>query len=791
MKKKSKNKELDANQNHLLNQIQNKVLWLAVYMVDYANKHKTSLSGLKVGGHQASSSSVATIMTYLFFEFMKNVDAISIKPHSSPVYHAIQYLLGNLDQSYLKTLRSFGGLQAYPSRTKDPDNVDFTTGSVGLGAVAPNFAWLASEYIHTRFDMAPETKGRFISLVGDAELDEGVVWEAIADQSLSSINRLIWIVDLNRQSLDRVIPGIRVNVWRQMFEANGWNVVEAKYGALLESAFSMDKGDLLRESIDNMPNQMYQRLLRSDGLVIRDWLPRFTKHENDLREFINQWDDAGLLELISNLGGHDFNTLRDRFATLDVEKGPNVVFAYTLKGWKLPTVGDPQNHSVLLNSNQMEEFRNSLNIENGKEFEGFTPKSKVGLFCAAVSERLNASKVLGEKDISYAVPKSFSKGYSGNMSTQQIFGLILTELTRSAQEVSDRIVTVSPDVASSTNLGGWINKVGVWSKQPSEELPIEHQLRALTWEESDKGQHLELGISENNLFICLGQLGLTNEREGELVLPIGTLYDPFIRRGLDALVYSLQSGGKFIFVGTPSGLTLSPEGGSHQSIITPSIGYELPELNYYEPCYGKELEWILLDSLDNIKNRKVSTYLRLTSKRIDQSFGDFQGSVESLEIRREQVIKGAYRIIDRSKQSGYSIGDNVVNILGCGAILPEAIKASEQLYQEGIYANVINITGPGPLYKDFQSSVSSKLTGKSTESYLKKLIPESSLGVPVVTVVDGHPHSLSWVGAALETKVLPLGVSEYGQSGTPEELYVEYGIDSVNIMNACFEILDL
>ena len=294
MKKKSKSKEFDSNLDNALEQIQNKVLWLAVYMVDYANKHRASVSGLKVGGHQASSSSVATIMTYMFFEFMKNTDVISIKPHSSPVYHAIQYLLGNLDKEYLKTLRAFGGLQAYPSRTKDPDNVDFTTGSVGLGAVAPNFAWLASEYIHSRFDLPSETKGNFISLVGDAELDEGVVWEAIADQSLSSINRLIWVIDLNRQSLDRVIPGIRVNVWRQMFEANGWNVVEAKYGSLLESAFGMDKGELLRESIDNMPNQMYQRLLRSEGLVIRDWLPRFTKHESDLRQFIDKWDQKKL-----------------------------------------------------------------------------------------------------------------------------------------------------------------------------------------------------------------------------------------------------------------------------------------------------------------------------------------------------------------------------------------------------------------------------------------------------------------------------------------------------------------
>ena len=789
---KTSNKIINQDIDYILEDIQNKVLWLAVYMVDYANKQRVNSSGLKVGGHQASSSSVATIMTYLFFEFMKNTDLISIKPHSSPVYHAIQYLLGNLDKEYLKTLRAFGGLQAYPSRTKDPDNVDFTTGSVGLGAVAPNFAWLASEYIHSRFDLPADSKGNFISVVGDAELDEGVVWEAIADQSLSSINRLIWVIDLNRQSLDRVIPGIRVNVWRQMFEANGWSVVEAKYGSLLESAFNMDKGDLLREAIDNMPNQMYQRLLRSDGLIIRNWLPRFAKHETDLKQFINQWDDQGLLELISNLGGHDFKTLRERFGTLDVESGPNVIFAYTLKGWRLPTVGDPQNHSVLLNSSQMQEFRNNLNIKEGKEFDGFGLKTKAGIYCAQVKDKLNAKIRSSKKEISYSVPTSFTKGYSGNMSTQQIFGLVLTELTRSAKEVSDRVVTVSPDVASSTNLGGWINKVGVWSKHPSEELPLEEHTRALTWEESDKGQHLELGISENNLFICLGQLGLTNERDGQLVLPIGTLYDPFIRRGLDALVYSLQSGGKFIFVGTPSGLTLSPEGGSHQSIVTPSIGYELPELNYYEPCYGKELEWILLDSLENVKQRKASTYLRLTSKRIDQSYGNFEGSAEALEIRRQQVLKGGYRILDRSNQTGYSPGNNVVNILACGAILPEAIKASVDLYEEGVYANVTNITGPGPLYEQFQSAISSKLTGKSsTESYVKKLVPESSLGVPVVTVVDGHPHSLSWVGAALETKVLPLGVSKYGQSGTTEELYKEYGIDSVNIMTASFEILGL
>jgi len=225
-----------SDRDKLLHEIQKRVLWLSINMVDYANTARPNLSGLKVGGHQASSSSVVTIMTYLYFEYMRSGDRISVKPHASPVYHAIQYLLGNLDASYLKTLRQFHGLQAYPSRTKDPDGVDFATGPVGLGAVAPIFAWMTEEYVRSHLAPGSGLDRRFISLVGDAELDEGVVWEAIADPALSDISNVLWVIDLNRQSLDRIIPGIRVKIWREMFAANGWNVIDAKYGKKLQAA---------------------------------------------------------------------------------------------------------------------------------------------------------------------------------------------------------------------------------------------------------------------------------------------------------------------------------------------------------------------------------------------------------------------------------------------------------------------------------------------------------------------------------------------------------------------------
>ena len=367
--------------NALLEEIQHRVLWLACHMVDYANYERPNPTGLKVGGHQASSASVVSVMTYLFFEYMRVGDRISVKPHASPVYHSIQYLLGNLDREYLRNLRCFHGIQAYPSRTKDPDGVDFSTGSVGLGAVAPNFAWLAEEYIRDHLNPRSGPNRRFISLIGDAELDEGVVWEAIADPSLGDLKNVLWVVDLNRQSLDRIVPGIRVKVWRAMFRANGWNVVDAKYGRKLQAAFAEPNGELLRHAIDDMSNDLYQRLLRVDGSTLRKWLPRASTHALDLAELLNRWDDDELSELFRNLGGHDFDVLRGAFDELDLESGPNVIFAYTHKGWRLPSIGHPQNHSATLNRRQMAELRESLGILEQETASRFRSDTSAGRLC--------------------------------------------------------------------------------------------------------------------------------------------------------------------------------------------------------------------------------------------------------------------------------------------------------------------------------------------------------------------------------------------------------------------------
>ena len=781
-----------SERDRLLEEIQDRVLWLAIHMVDYANNKRPNPGGLKVGGHQSSSSSVVTIMTYLYFEYMNPGDKVSVKPHASPVYHAIQYLLGNLDAEYLKTLRGFHGLQAYPSRVKDPDGVDFTTGSVGLGAVAPNFGSLTEEYVRSHMRPDSGADRRYISLVGDAELDEGSVWEAISEPLLRDIKNVVWVVDLNRQSLDRIIPGIRVGAWREMFAANGWRVIDAKYGSHLKAAFSEPRGELLRMSIDEMPNETYQRLLRVDSATLREWLPRTTQAPEEMKELIGRWEDDELQTLFRNLGGHDFGVLREAFNEVDLQAGPNVIFAYTLKGWKLPSIGDPHNHSVNLTQSQVERLREEMGIPEDALVSGFQANSDAATACEETGNKLRLGKNPPEEPPQINIPAGFGNTYAGMMSTQQIFGLVLTNISRATPDLSERVVTVSPDVASSTNLGGWINKAAVWGRDEKEAMPEEEQVRALQWVESPRGQHIELGISENNLFMMLGQLGVTFETTGEILFPIGTLYDPFVRRGLDAFVYAVYSGARFIIVGTPSGVTLGPEGGSHQSLMTPSIGAELPDLAYYEPCFGQELEWIVLAALEKIRTRENSTYLRLTSMRMDQGLFKKPSDPEASERLRQQVLAGAYRLVDRSTEDGYGRDYNIVNIMASGAIVPEAVAASDSLLREGVFANVINITGPGPLYSRFQKKASDVMKRGGTEQpFMADIFSIGERSAPIVTVVDGHPHSLAWIGAAMKTPTFPLGVTKFGQSGNPPDLYREYEIDAESIMAACFGALGI
>jgi pyruvate dehydrogenase E1 component len=733
-----------------LDRVQRRVLWLATSIVHHANRVRPNESGVKVGGHQASSASMVSLMTALWFAHLEAPDRVSVKPHASPVLHAINYLLGRLDRRYLTTLREYGGLQSYPSRTKDPDPVDYSTGSVGIGATAPIWGALAHRYVAGHFEVP--RGGRQIALLGDAELDEGACWEAIADPMVAHLGEVMWVVDLNRQSLDRVVPDIAAGRLAAMFEAAGWHCVMVKYGPKLA------RNQALRERIDAMPNEEYQRLLRAGASELRE------RVEVDLGGL----DDAELLATFRDLGGHDLGALVDAYRQADAERNrPTVVFAYTIKGWKLPTEGHPANHSALLNDEQYAELAATLGTDPDDPWATFGDGGEAEL-CAAAASRLQREKpkFVGTPP---SFPEDLGREHKGSESTQQAFGRFFVDLSREAPDVAERVVTVSPDVGTSTNLGGWINKQGIWAIGDRIDWFADDTDTLVQWRETDHGRHIELGIAEVNLVGLLGELGATWSRDGQPLLPVGTIYDPFVARALEPWSFGIYAGGQSILVGTPSGVTLGPEGGAHQSVVTPSIGIEQPGCVSWEPAFGRDLEWTLLHALSRLgRTDGTSAYFRLSTRPIDQ---------DAHTGTREEVLAGGYRL--------RAPDDPRVCIAVMGALVPEAIEAADVLAREAdVAAEVVCVTSADLLFRSLQSRSG---LGEGDPATVGRLFGS---GVPIVTLLDGHPHTLAFLAAVAGAPIACLGVHQFGQSGDIAELYEHHQIDAESVVGTALDLLD-
>jgi pyruvate dehydrogenase E1 component len=760
-----------------LEEVQDRVLWLATSIVHHANKVRESRSGLKVGGHQASSASMVSIMTVLWFEYLSAADRVSVKPHASPVLHAIEYLLGQLDERWLTTLRDFGGLQSYPSRLKDPVPADFSTGSVGIGATAPIWSALANRYTAGHFDVA--AGGRAVALVGDAELDEGAIWETIVDQTVSQLGEVLWIVDLNRQSLDRVVPDIAAGRIGRMFEAAGWQTITVKYGRRLRELFERPGGGSLERRIDAMPNEEYQRLLRSDAATLRERLPGGGRGSRDVAKLAADLSDEELLLAIRDLGGHDLLDLRDAIAQADAATDrPSVVFAYTIKAWRLATQGHPGNHSALLNDSQWRELAATTGADADDPWARFDEESAAARLCRTVAKRI--AREPRELAPAPTPPAHLGRSHSGSASTQQAFGRFFVDLPRVAPETAGRVVTVSPDVASSTNLGGWINHVGIWHLGERTDWFADDSDTLVHWRESSLGQHIELGIAEGNLVGLLGELGSTWSRDGLALLPVGTLYDPFVNRALEPWSFGMYAGGQSILVGTPSGVTLAPEGGAHQSIITPSIGIEQPGCVAWEPAFGQDLEWTLLHALSQLgRPDGTSAYFRLTTRPIDQELAAVPADPQLREQRRLQALAGGYRLRDAS-------GPPAVTLVGVGAVMPDVLAAAEALDADGIPCDVVCLTSADLIFRALQARQG---LGSGDADILPQLFPLTRR-TPLVTVIDGHPHTLSFLAAVHGTPLASLGVSDFGQSGDIDDLYRYFGIDAETIVGSAIDLLD-
>jgi pyruvate dehydrogenase E1 component len=758
-----------ADPLRLIEALERKALWLSSWMIHNANQLRPSRDGLKVGGHQASSASCVTLLTALYLDVLRPEDRVAVKPHASPVYHALAYLLGRQSLDKLEHFRALGGAQSYPSRTKDGSDVDFSTGSVGLGVAMTTFAALVQDYIRLK-GLLPETQpaGRMVAVVGDAELDEGNVFEAMLEGWKHDVRNLWWVIDYNRQSLDAVVSDRLFNRIDSLFAAMGWRVVTLKYGKKLEAAFAGPDGAALREWIDACPNSLYSALVFKGGEGWRKHLEGDLGHLPGMRAFLAAHDNERLHAVMTNLAGHDMETVLEAFHAVEDDL-PTCFIAYTIKGFGLPFAGHKDNHAGLMNEAQMASFRRAMGVPEGQEWERFAgldlPTEALEQFLAAVPFAARRERRLAAAPV--AVPAALPLPQGARMSTQEGFGRILNDLAGGDSELAARIVTCSPDVTVSTNLGGWVNRRGVFDRRERADVfRDEKVISAQRWQMSPAGQHIELGIAEHNLFLLLAALGLSAPVFGTRLLPIGTLYDPFINRGLDALNYACYQDARFIVVATPSGITLAPEGGAHQSVGTPLVGLAQPGLACFEPAFVDELAVLLRWAFAHLQAEDGgSVYLRLSTRPLEQP----RRSVDALA---DDIVAGGYWLIPPAPGAELAL-------CYTGAVAPEAIAAHAALLEDIPGAGILAVTSADRLHADWLEGIR---TGN--QSHVARLLTRLAADAALVTVIDGHPATLSWLGAVARHRVHPLGVERFGQSGDIPDLYRVYGLDADAILDA-------
>lgn len=774
-----------------LKTIEQRLLWLSHWMIHNANHLRPKADGIKIGGHQASSASMVSIMTALYFSALRPEDRVAVKPHAGPVFHAMQYLMGNIAREKLENFRGYGGVQSYPSRTKDVDDVDFSTGSVGLGVAITSFASIVQDYISGKSWGKDLRQGRMIALMGDAEVDEGNVHECLQEGWKHDLRNVWWIIDYNRQSLDGVVhEGLWARI-EKIFEAFGWDVVKVKYGVLQRAAFAEPGGERLRAWIDACPNQLYSALTFSGGAVWRQRLMDDLGDQGEVSALIARRSDAELAALMENLGGNCVETMAQTFDSITHDR-PVCFLAYTVKGWGTPIAGHKDNHGGLMTKAQMQDWQAHMGVPEGQEWEPFAGvKDKAGLqaflktvpFFAAGRRRHTSDRV--------SVPALPALSAERETSTQMAFSRILDDIGRQKSDLAERIVTLSPDVTGTTGLGPWVNRRKLWARNARADLFRAQNIPSTAkWDFAPEGQHIELGIAEMNLFLQLAAAGLASPLFGKRLLPVGTVYDPFVCRGLDALNYACYQDARFLIAGTPSGVTLAPEGGAHQSINTPLIGMSQDGLASFEPAFAAELALIMGWAFDYMQREGDATpdpanllpdakggavYLRLTTRPIEQA------TLPAGEGFASDVINGAYWLRPP--------GPNCEVVIAYqGAVAPEAIAAAGYVGEGRRDVAVLAVTSAGRLHSGWTAAQRMRRKGElppfGPASHAERLLWNLQRHCKLVTVIDGHPATLSWLGSVCGHQTLALGVEHFGQTGTIGDLYRHFGIDTASIVAA-------
>ena len=862
----------------MLRALERRVLWLSTWMIHHANHVRANVDGLKVGGHQASSASVATLMTALYLDVLRPSDRVAVKPHASPVFHAIQYLLGRQTREKLERFRAFGGVQSYPSRTRDTDDVDISTGSVGLGVAMTTFAALVQDYLDAHGRLGPDgRRGRMVAIAGDAELDEGNVYEALLEGWKHDVRDLWWVIDYNRQSLDAVISDRLFGRFNRLFASMGWDVVTIKYGRKLHEAFARPGGEALRQWIDACPNSLYSALVVKGGAAWREHLLDDVGARRGVRALVSEYDDDALAALMTNLGGHDMESVLEAFEGAAGDR-PTCFLAYTIKGYGLPFAGHKDNHAGLMSPAEVEAMRAAHGVAPGEEWAPFSgldvPEPDVRRFLAGVPFNQWVSRRPKAAAIPVPEAERIAPRRAAATSTQETFGRVLDTIARAGGPLADRIVTTSPDVTVSTNLGGWVNRRRLFHRKAREDMFSKERVGSFQrWAVSPKGQHVELGIAEHNLFLMLAAAGLSHSLFGERLIPVGTVYDPFIERGLDAFSYALYQDARFILVATPSGITLAPEGGAHQSTTTPLLGMGKDHLSSFEPAFADELVAILRWAFEHVqshderdagaeraartegggesargfpieagersgegedrgRNREWSETGRLASAVPRASPSCRGGGRERSEVGRGRGRSGGGRLDDPGHGASDLLADGAggsvylrlstrkvdqpereigpalerdvlaggywmrrpaeggsLAIVYTGAVVPEAMEAHAAVAESNPGAGLLAVTSADRLWRGWSAAQRARRGGRAGVAgagcHVEALLAPLARDARIVTVIDGHPATLGWLGSVRGHRVEPLGVDRFGQSGSLPDLYREHGIGVEAIVGAC------
>ena len=761
-----------------LKSLDTRLLWLSSWMIHNANNIRPKRDGLKVGGHQASCASITAIMAALYFHALRPQDKVAVKPHAGPVLHAIHYLVGEQTRERMEKFRGLGGVQSYPSRTKDAIPVDFSTGSVGLGVAITAFTSLVQDYLIAHGRLKEEAAGRMIALMGDAELDEGNIYECLIEGYKHDLRNCWWIVDYNRQSLDATTADRMFDRFDDIFETCGWRVLTLKYGKLQQQAFARPGGKTLQQWIDGCSNADFAVLTYQGGVAWRARLIADIGDKPHVMKLLASFDDDALARLMTNLGGHCVETIIEAFDSADDDR-PTLFIAYTVKGHGLPLAGHKDNHSGMMNTSQIHLLRDRLGIAEGGEWEKWGGLGdNIAARLQAFADQSPIARKLRESALeTVAVPAVLPAPEGAEQSTQAAFGRILLDLAKSGAPLADRIVTTAPDVTQTTNLGAFVNQRGLFRRQELADVFQKAKIpSAQKWTQHAAGQHVELGIAENNFFLLLASLGLAAPHFGTRLLPVGTVYDPFISRGLDALNYGCYQDARFLLVGTPSGITLAGEGGAHQSINTPLIGMGQPNLDYYEPAYADEVALLMRHAFDHMQQPDGSSvYLRLSTRAIVQ--------VERTDTAwQADALQGGYWL----KRPGAGAEAAIVFT---GVVAPEALAAWHILSEDIPDIGLLNITSPDLLHRGWSARRAARWTGGTPEpSHIETLLACLALGAGLVTVLDGSPATLSWIGGVCGNRVSPLGTDRFGQTGDAPDLYGLYRIDAEAIVDAAAEL---